>query len=116
LERIAIDHYNLGAKFCKKLNRCWSKYLCSQITNFTNTKSFVEINYLDSNYKREQQLDTLLAMCGLISTVHFPTRIQNSSVSALDSIFTDVTKNEIYIICPLINRLSDHDAQIIKLK
>jgi hypothetical protein len=33
----------------------------------------------------------------------------------LDNIFIDVTKNENYIRCPLINGLSNHDAQIIKL-
>jgi hypothetical protein len=65
--------------------------------------------------KKGQQLDTLLATCGLTSTVHLPTRIQNSSVSVSDSVFIDVTKNEIYIICPLINGLSNSNAQIIKL-
>jgi hypothetical protein len=65
--------------------------------------------------KKGQQLETLLVMYSLTSTVHIPTRIQNGSVSALDNIFTDATKNGNYIICPLINGLPDHDAQIIKL-
>jgi hypothetical protein len=52
-------------------------------------------------------------MYGLTSIVHFPTRIQNGSVSVLDNI--DVTKNENYIICLRVNGLSDHDAEIIKL-
>jgi hypothetical protein len=34
-ERILIEHYNLGSKFCRKnLKRGWSKYLCSRITKF----------------------------------------------------------------------------------
>jgi regulator of RNase E activity RraB len=37
LERISIDHYNLGANFVeKKLKRWWSEYLCSRIIKFVN--------------------------------------------------------------------------------
>jgi hypothetical protein len=61
------------------------------------------------------QLDTLLATYSLNSIVHFPASVQNGSVSATDNIFINVTKNENYSICPLINGLSDCDAQIIKL-
>jgi hypothetical protein len=65
--------------------------------------------------EKRQQLDTLLATYNLTRTVHFPTRIQNSSATAIDNIFIDITRNGNYAICPLVNGLSDHDAQIMKL-
>ena len=43
-----------------------------------------------------------------------PTRITNSSHSAIDNIFVDKKNN--YTIKPHINGLSDHDAQLITLK
>lgn len=46
----------------------------------------ININYLDS-HNRKQQLDTLLAMNNLKSTVNFPTRIFNGSSTAIDNIF-----------------------------
>ena len=75
----------------------------------------VTITYLDSRRKKRQQLDTLPATYSLTSTVHFPTRVQNGSASIIDNIFIDASKNENYTICPLLNGLSDHDAQIIIL-
>jgi hypothetical protein len=65
--------------------------------------------------QKKQQLDTLLVTYNLTCTVYFPTRIKNGAASALDNIFIDVSKNGNYTICPLVNGLSDHDAQILKL-
>ena len=76
----------------------------------------ININYLDGNWKKRQQLDTLLATYNLISTVWFPTRSLNGSISAIDNIFIDIFHIGTYIFCPLINGLSDHDGQIIKLE
>jgi hypothetical protein len=64
---------------------------------------------------KKQQLDAILATFNLTSTVFFPTRVQNGVATAIDNIFIDVSKNVNYSIYPHINRLSDHDAQIIKL-
>ena len=47
------------------------------------------------------------------STVNFPTRIFNGSSTAIDSIFY-LSRN--FTINPLINGLSDHDAQLLKLQ
>jgi len=58
-------------------------------------------------------LDNLLAIYNLISMVHFPTRIVNSSISMIDNIFIDASRN--YTIEPYINGLSDHDAQILTI-
>lgn len=72
----------------------------------------ISVNYLDTCTKI-QQLDTLSTTHNLRSTVNFPTRIVSSSVTAIASIFVDKARN--YTISPFINRLSDHDAQLIKL-
>ena len=45
----------------------------------------ININYLDS-HNRRQQLDTLLAMYNLKSTVNFPMRIFNGSSTVIDNI------------------------------
>ena len=53
-------------------------------------------------------------MYNLKSTVNFPTRIFNGSSTAIDNIFIDLSRN--FTIYPLINGLSDHDAQLLKLQ
>ena len=58
-------------------------------------------------------LYSLLDTYNLIGTVHFPTRITNGSVSAIDNICIDKTRNN--TVSPFINSLSDHDAQVITL-
>jgi hypothetical protein len=60
-------------------------------------------------------LHSLLASYNLTSTVYFPTRIQNTSATATDSIFINVSKFDDYIISPIVNGLSDHDAQLIAI-
>jgi hypothetical protein len=73
----------------------------------------ININYLYC-HNRRQQLDTLLASYNLKSTVNFPTRIINVSSTAIDKIFIDLSRN--FTINPLINGLSDHYAQLLKLE
>jgi len=60
-------------------------------------------------------LDSLLASYNLTNTVYFPTRIQNTSATAIDNIFINVSKFDDYIIFPIVNGLSDHDAQLIAI-
>ena len=75
----------------------------------------ININYLtDSTHK--QLLDSLLASYGLCSTVQFPTRIQNNSHSAIDNIFINTLKVNDFSLFPIINGLSDHDAQEIIIR
>jgi hypothetical protein len=52
----------------------------------------------------------------LSSIVYFPSRLQNNSATAIDNIFVDTSKFSNYVIYPLFNGLSDHDAQLIKLR
>jgi hypothetical protein len=70
------------------------------------------VNYLDNCGKR-RQLDTLLGTYNLISTVNVPTRTANGSVTAIDNIFVNMSRN--YTISPFINGLSDDDGQLINL-
>jgi hypothetical protein len=55
----------------------------------------------------------LLQTYNLTSVVNFPTPIQHDSVTSTDNIFIDITKAGNYSIKPVINGLSDHDAQAI---
>ena len=74
----------------------------------------INIDYLKtSNYKF--QLDCLLASYNLSSLVDFPTRITGNTSTAIDNIFIDRIKNNDYTAEPMINGLSDHDAQILVL-
>jgi hypothetical protein len=57
----------------------------------------------------------LLLSYNLYSTVNFPTRVHNNSVTAVDNIFIDKVKYENYSIHPLVNGLSDHDAKVITI-
>jgi len=72
----------------------------------------INVNYLFHNSRRKI-LDTLLASFNLSSIVYFPTRLQNKSATANDNIFIDISKFSHYVISPLYNGLSDHDAQLI---
>ena len=76
----------------------------------------ININYLDEICNKRQQLDALLATYNLISTVRFPSRSLNGSISATDNIFIDISHCGKYTLGPSINGLSDHDGQIIKLE
>jgi hypothetical protein len=74
----------------------------------------VNIDYLvDSD--RKSRLEALLKTCSLTSVVNFPVRTQKHSATAIDSIFIDIFKVRNYSVCPIINGLSDHDAQSITL-
>jgi hypothetical protein len=71
------------------------------------------INCLNDN-SRKHLLDSLLASFSLFSTVKFPTRIFNNSCTLLDNIYINTHSHD-FSVHPLINGLSDHDAQIITL-
>jgi len=74
----------------------------------------LNINFLNDS-TQNQLLTSLLATYGLSSTVQFPTRICNNSISQIDNIFLNTTKYNNFTIYPMINGMSDHNAQIIVL-
>jgi hypothetical protein len=95
---INLDQYNKE----KDLEICAS-ILCDDLN----------INYLNDS-SRKDLLDSLLASFNLFSTVKFPTRISNNSCSLIDNTYINTYRHE-FSVHPLINGLSDHDAQIITL-
>ena len=72
----------------------------------------LNINYIRTNNKKTQ-LDNILSTYNLTGTVHFPTRITNTSIYKIDNSSADSRNN--YTIKPYINGLPDHDAQLLKL-
>jgi hypothetical protein len=50
-----------------------------------------------------------------MATVHFPTRVQNQSNTAIDNIFIDNYKFTKYTVSPICNGLSDHDTQLLTI-
>jgi exonuclease III len=73
----------------------------------------INVDYLHS-HNRKQQLDMLLATYNLANIVNFSTRTVNGSSTAIDNFFIDLSQN--YIIKPLINGMSDHDAQLLVME
>ena len=71
------------------------------------------INYLNNNKK--QKLNSILTSYSLYSIIDFPTSTNNLTSTAIDNVFINKFKYENYEIYPLINGLSDHDAQILRL-
>jgi exonuclease III len=74
----------------------------------------INVNYLIYN-NNKKQLETLLSYYNLSIIVNFPARVQNSSVTAIDNIFIDVSIHDNYSVFSLCNGLSDHEAQLIVL-
>jgi hypothetical protein len=74
----------------------------------------MNINYLGSS-NNKTQLDSHLASYSLYNIVDFPTRIDNKSSMAIDGIFMDKYKFNNISIIPIVNGLSDHDAQLLSL-
>jgi hypothetical protein len=69
-------------------------------------------DYLTGNDKKSQHNAVLLTY-NLSAVVHFPTRFQGYSSTAVDNIFIDTNKFINYFASPLHNGLSDHDAQLL---
>jgi hypothetical protein len=58
-------------------------------------------------------LEAILKTYNLMSIVNFPARIQHNSSTAIDNFFIDCTMVGNYSVKPVINGLSDHDAQVV---
>jgi len=74
----------------------------------------VNVNYLRNNNRRSQ-LDAVLHSYNLTGIVEFPTRFGLNSQTAIDNVFIDISTIGNYELYPLINGLSDHDAQMLIL-
>jgi endonuclease/exonuclease/phosphatase family metal-dependent hydrolase len=89
------------------------KYLYKPKTEFLLCGDINTDYLLDSNQKK--YLSSLLTTYNLFHRVDFATRIQNKSGTAIDNIFVDNSRLGSTIISPLINGLSDHDAQLLTI-
>jgi len=74
----------------------------------------ININYLAEN-EQKRQINNLLLMYNLTAIVNFPTRMNNTSASAIDNLFMDISLFEDFLVTPFWNDLSDHDAQILTI-
>ena len=61
---------------------------------------------------KKKHLYSLLTTYNLSHAVDFATRMQNKSSTSIDNIFVDNSRLESTITFPLINGLTDHDAQL----
>ena len=74
----------------------------------------ININSLVENEKRNQQ-DSLLLSYNLTNIVSFPVRVLNTSGTAIDNIFIDISQLESYTVTPVFNGLCDNDAQLLMI-
>ena len=77
-----------------------------------------DVNTDNLNYsnQKQKQLTSLLTTHALSHTVRFATRIQNNSIIAIGNKFVGNIRINLSSPSPLINGLSDHDAQILTIK
>ena len=96
--------------FLKQLEIILNK-LCKGTTKLILCGDF-NINHFEMN-SRKNLLESLLASFNLYSTITFPTRVTINSSTLID---IDIDINNFkFSVFPLINSISDHDAQIIEL-
>jgi hypothetical protein len=72
----------------------------------------ININFLVES-GRKHHLEAVQKTYNLMSIVNFPARIHHNSSTAIDNFFIDITVVGNYSINPVINGLSDHDAQVV---
>jgi hypothetical protein len=72
----------------------------------------INVDFLTESHCK-QCLIYLLTSFNLTSTVNFLARIQNGSSTTIDNVFINSTRKDHYSVKPMINELSDHDAQPI---
>jgi hypothetical protein len=94
--------------FLKRLD-VMLKYLYSPKSQFIICGD-INVNYLNEN-NRKQQINSLLKTYNLSPTVNFATGVQNSFCTAIDNIFIDNARLSSPYTFPIVNGLSDHEAQ-----
>jgi hypothetical protein len=109
------DTTNVEPEMYNYTNSNWShwKITRSLKKNLEVVPGKHSIDSLESS--RKNHLSSLLTTYNLSHTVNFATRIQNESSTAIDNIFVDNIRLGSTITLPLINGLSDHDAQLLTI-
>jgi hypothetical protein len=74
-----------------------------------------KINYRENNSKKIKMED-ILTLYNLKSIVTFPTRVGPTSATIIDNIFIDEQQFNDYVVFPIANGLSDHEAQVLMVQ
>ena len=72
----------------------------------------ININYLNDSVNKSKQGNLLLSY-NLTGTINFPARVHNTSATTIDNIVIDASQFERYTVTPIINGVSDHNAQLL---
>ena len=80
---------------------------------YNNTVDIILCGNFNINYLNDSQ--DKQALNSLLTFYCLPTRIYNTSQTIIDNIFINKFKNENCLVLPLVNGLSDHDAQVLSL-
>jgi exonuclease III len=107
------DHIGDINEFLKRLDAIL-KYLYSPKSEFIICGD-INVNYLKENICK-QQINSLLKTYNLSHTVNFATRVQNSSSTGIDNIFKYSARLSTFYTSPIVNGLSDHDAQFLMIQ
>jgi exonuclease III len=97
-------------RFLKRLDTTL-KYLYNPKSEFIICGD-INVDYLNE-INQKKQINSLLTTYNLTHTVIFATRIQNNSSTAIDNIFVDSIRLNSSSTSPIINGLTDHDAQLL---
>lgn len=73
-------------------------------------------DYLNESNQKKKTTSLIINNINLSHTLNFGTRIQTNSCTATDNTFVDNSKINLSSISPIIDGLSDHDAQILTIK
>jgi hypothetical protein len=90
------------------------KLLCKPKNEFILCGDF-NVNFLEESSHKTQLL-VLLQSYNVFPTAQFPTRITETTSSAIDNIFIDKARLNSCEVIPIGNGLSDHHAQCLVLK
>jgi len=99
--------------FLSKLDRVL--HIVYNLTHHIIICGDINVDYLVES-ERKKQLDNLLLSLNLTSIIKFPTRIQNTSATAIDNMFLDSSRLKDHLVTPIYNGLSDHDAQLLTIR
>jgi hypothetical protein len=74
----------------------------------------INIDYLVRS-EIKNQLDNLLLSYNLTSIITFPTRLQNTTATAINNMFLDTSRLSEHSVIPITNELSNHDAGLLTI-
>ena len=100
-----------------KLKYSWEKET-ERKKNYSHPFSlFQYYNYCTAfrNFHFNYLMDNLLLSYNLTSIINFQMRIQNTYTTAINNIFIDISQFESYTTSPILNGLSDHDDQLVRI-